>query len=163
MWKHYFGKKARIIGVDINPSCKDLVEDQIEIYIGDQGSKSFLTKLIKKVGQLDIVIDDGGHFMGQQITTFQEMFPAIKKNGFFVTEDLHTSYWKNFGGGFKKRDTFIEYSKKLIDQIHAWHSKDFRLRINHITRSLKSIHIYDSIVVFEKDDVKMSHSEIRPK
>ena len=40
MWKHYFGKKAKIYGVDIDQKCKDLTEDQIEIYIGDQGNKS---------------------------------------------------------------------------------------------------------------------------
>ncbi len=159
MWKHYFGKKAKVIGVDINSRCKDLVEDQIEIYIGDQGSRSFLKKLIKKTGALDIVIDDGGHFMKQQIITFQEMFQAIKKRGIFVTEDLHTSYWKDFGGGYKKASTFIEYSKNLIDQIQAWHSKDPRLKINDITRTLKSIHAYDSMVVFEKDEVKLSRSE----
>lgn len=83
MWKHYFGKKAMVIGVDIDSRCKDLIEDQIEVYIGDQGSRYFLRKLIKKIGALDIVIDDGGHFMKQQITTFQEMFPAINKRGIF--------------------------------------------------------------------------------
>ena len=159
MWKHYFGRKARVIGVDINPYCKSLKEDQIEIYIGDQGNSNFLEHLIKKIGTPDIVIDDGGHFMNQQIVTFQKMFPAIKKGGIFVTEDLHTSYWKDFGGGYKRRGTFIEFVKDLIDQMHAWHSRSWRLRINGITRTLKSIHIYDSIVVFEKDDVIASHSK----
>ena len=159
MWKNYFGKKARVIGVDINSRCQDMAENQIEIHIGDQGNKHFLRKLIKKIGPLDIVIDDGGHFMRQQIITFQEMFPAIKKKGVFVTEDLHTSYWKDFGGGYKKSGSFIEYSKDLIDQIQAWHSQDRRLKTNSITHTLKSIHVYDSIIVFEKDEVKLSHSE----
>ena len=159
MWKNYFGKKARVIGVDINSRCQDMAENQIEIHIGDQGNKHFLRKLIKKIGPLDIVIDDGGHFMRQQIITFQEMFPAIKKKGVFVTEDLHTSYWKDFGGGYKRTGTFMEYTKDLIDQIQAWHSQDRRFKINNITHTLKSIHIYDSIIVFEKDEVKLSHSE----
>lgn len=159
MWKHYFGKKARIIGVDIDYRCKDLIEKQIEIYIGDQQSRYFLRKLLKKLGPLDVVIDDGGHFMKQQIITFQEIFPAIKKGGTFITEDLHSSYWKQFKGGYRGHGTFIEYVKDLMDQMHAWHSQDPNLIINNITRTLKSIHIYNSIIVFEKDDVKLSHSE----
>lgn len=159
MWKHYFGKKAKIIGVDIDSRCKDIIENQIEIHIGDQGNRSFLKNLIKNTGEIDIVIDDGGHFMKQQIITFQEMFPAIKKRGIYVTEDLHTSYWKDFGGGYKKNGTFIEFTKDLIDQIQAWHSRDARLKINGITRTLKSIHVYDSMVIFEKDEVRLSRSE----
>ncbi len=159
MWKHYFGKKARVIGVDIDSRCRDLTEDQIEIYIGDQANRHFLKKLIGETGALDIVIDDGGHFMKQQIITFQEIYPAIKKRGLFVTKDLHTSYWKEFGGGYKKGGTFIEYAKDLIDQMQAWHSQDKNLKINDITHTLKSIHIYNSLIIFEKAEVKPSHSE----
>lgn len=36
MWKNYFGKKARVIGVDIDARCKNLIEDQIEIHIVEE-------------------------------------------------------------------------------------------------------------------------------
>ena len=36
MWKHYFGPRAKIYGVDINPHCKQLEEEQVEIFIGDK-------------------------------------------------------------------------------------------------------------------------------
>jgi cephalosporin hydroxylase len=45
MWKHYFGRRARIIGIDINPECKKLEEKQVEIYIGDQEDRTFLREL----------------------------------------------------------------------------------------------------------------------
>ena len=121
MWKEYFGKNARIIGVDIDPRCKDFKEDQIEIYIGSQEDRKFLRKLRNEVGPIDVMIDDGGHTMKQQITTFEEMFPAVVDSGVYLTEDLHTSYWRRFGGGYKKAGTFIEYTKNLIDQLHHWH------------------------------------------
>lgn len=35
MWKHSFGPRARVVGVDINPLCQTLEEAQIEIVIGD--------------------------------------------------------------------------------------------------------------------------------
>jgi 23S rRNA U2552 (ribose-2'-O)-methylase RlmE/FtsJ len=42
MWKKYFGPKCKIYGIDINPHCKQLEEDQVEIFIGDQQDRAFL-------------------------------------------------------------------------------------------------------------------------
>ncbi len=42
MWKEYFGSKAKIYGIDINPLCKDLEEDNIKIFIGSQSDSKFL-------------------------------------------------------------------------------------------------------------------------
>ncbi len=154
MWKHYFGKKARIIGVDINKECKKLEEKQIEIYIGDQEDPVFLKKLRKIAGPIDILIEDGGHTMGQQITTFEEMFPAIIDGGIYLVEDLHTSYWKEYGGAYKKNGSFIEYAKRLVDHMNAYHSRDKNKHpVTNYTRSIKAMHIYDSIIVFDKDSV----------
>ena len=151
MWKNYFGKKARIIGVDINPECKQFEEDRIEIYIGDQEDRTFLKKLIKKIGPVDVVIEDGGHTMGQQIATFEEVYPHMKSDGVFLIEDLHTSYWHEYGGAYRKQGTFIEYAKDLIDQLNAWHSRDKEsFKVDDFTRQTDSIHAYDSIIVFEK-------------
>jgi 23S rRNA U2552 (ribose-2'-O)-methylase RlmE/FtsJ len=36
MWKNYFGPKAKIYGIDVNPKCKDLEEENIKIFIGSQ-------------------------------------------------------------------------------------------------------------------------------
>jgi hypothetical protein len=33
MWKHYFGSRCRVFGVDINPACKLVEEDGIEVFI----------------------------------------------------------------------------------------------------------------------------------
>jgi cephalosporin hydroxylase len=83
MWKHYFGPEARIIGVDINPKCAALAEPQIQIRIGDQEDRSFLRSLADEVGGIDVLIEDGGHTMGQQIATFEEMWPNIVEVEFF--------------------------------------------------------------------------------
>ena len=44
MWKDYFGEKARIFGIYINPECKQFEEDQIEVFIGSQADREFLRK-----------------------------------------------------------------------------------------------------------------------
>src|SRR4051812_4557707 len=88
MWKDYFGPKARIVGVDINPKCAELAESQIEIYIGDQDDREFLRELRDKVGDIHVLIEDGGHTMTQQISTFEELWPNIVDGGVFLMEDL---------------------------------------------------------------------------
>jgi len=150
MWKEYFGPNCKIFGVDINPHCKTLEEDQIEIYIGDQGDRKFLRLLAKNIPRIDILIDDGGHFMRQQINTFEELFTHIDKDGVYLCEDLLTSYLTEYGGGYRKRKSFIEYSKHFIDYINAWHSKTKGLSITGFTKSVHSLHYYDNVLVIEK-------------
>jgi Methyltransferase domain len=150
MWKKYFGPNAKIYGVDIDPHCKQLEEDQIQIFIGDQANREFISELKQKVGHIDIVIDDGGHTMIQQVTTFKELFPIVRETGIYLVEDLHTSYWEEFGGGYKVNGSFVEYAKGFIDSINAWHSRDPELVPDNITKSVTGIHFYDSVLVIEK-------------
>lgn len=151
MWKHYFGPMAKIYGVDINPNCQSLEEDQVKIFIGDQGDKNFLASLAEDIPRIDILLDDGGHTMEQQINTFEVLFPRVANDGIYLCEDIHTSYWRKYGGGYKRKGSFIEYSKNLIDALHAWHSKQpRRLKVSEFTKTVKSLHYYDSILVIEK-------------
>jgi cephalosporin hydroxylase len=48
MWKDYFGPKAKIYGIDINPKCKDLEEENIKIFIGSQSDRKFLREVKEK-------------------------------------------------------------------------------------------------------------------
>ena len=150
MWKDYFGSKAKIYGIDINPECKKFEEQNINIFIGSQSDRSFLKEIKRQIPPVDILIDDGGHTMEQQITSFEELFEHMTSNGVYLCEDLHTSYWEEFGGGYKKPGTFIEYSKIFIDYINAFHSKDDSLKVNSFTESAHSLHYYDSLLVIEK-------------
>ena len=148
MWREYFGLGARIIGVDKDPRCADVADKQIEIFIGDQEDKTFLGGLAETVPKNDILIDDGGHTMKQQINPFEILFPKVAENGVYLVEDLHTSYWPKWGGGLKKEDSFIEYSKNFIDYINAWHIDE--MAVSDFTTSANSLHFYDSVLVIEK-------------
>jgi len=160
MWKHYFGPRSRVFGVDINPACKQVEEEQVEVFIGDQEDRDFLKSLASRIPRIDILIDDGGHTMRQQIATYEELFPHIDANGVYLCEDLHTSYWPDFGGGVGKRGTFIEYSKSFIDYLHGWHSaQPRRLGVSEFTRSVHSLHYYDSILVIEKRRIEPPRRE----
>jgi len=151
MWKWYFHRKSQIVGVDIKERCKQLEEDRIHIRIGDQGLKETHDKIHEEFGPFDIIIDDGGHHMHEQIVTFECMFPRLKDGGLYIVEDLHTSYSDKHGGGLDKPDTFVEYSKKWIDELHGWHKRfNENLAPSYITENLAGLHYYDSIVVLEK-------------
>lgn len=150
MWRKYFGDKARIFAVDINPDCKKLEEPNTKIFIGSQEDRAFLEDLAREVPTPDIIIDDGGHTVRQQITTFQVLYPHVKSDGVYICEDTHTSYWYEYGGRRGKKSTFVEYSKRLIDRLYAWHYKSRKVRVDDFTTGTNAIHFYDSMVVFEK-------------
>ncbi|MDD4526843.1 MAG: class I SAM-dependent methyltransferase [Candidatus Margulisbacteria bacterium] len=150
MWKYYFGEKVTIYGVDINPECKKYEDENIHIIIGSQSDQKFLNKLKELVPKIDILIDDGGHTMRQQIKTFKILFDHISEEGVYLCEDLHTSYWLSYGGGHKRTGTFIEFSKNFIDKINARYSQQRSLKVDAFTRSVKSLHYYDSVLVIEK-------------
>jgi hypothetical protein len=154
MWKDYFGPRAHITGVDIMPKCARFAEDRIDIVIGDQEDRTFLRGLARKLGSVDVLIEDGGHTAAQQINTFEEFWPYITEGGVFLMEDLHTSYWERYSGGYKRPGTFIEYAKDLIDQQHAWHSKEEdKFDVDEYSRTIRGMHVYDSIIVFDKAQV----------
>lgn len=150
MWKDYFGDKVKIYGIDVDSRCKEFEEENIEIFIGSQSSRKFLRKVKQAIPKVDILIDDGGHTMMQQKVTFEEMFSHVKDNGVYLCEDIHTSYWSAYGGGYKRLGTFIQYSKSFIDKLNAYHSREFYYKADSFTKSVNSLHYYDSVLVIEK-------------
>ncbi len=150
MWRDYFGPRCTLYGADINPQCKAFERDGTRIFIGDQEDRGFLRSLAQSIPRIDILIDDGGHTMGQQIATFEELFGKISDHGVYLCEDMHTSYWRRWGGGYRHPGSFVEYGKRLIDRLNAWHSQSAVLKVDDFTRSVHSMHWYDSMLVIEK-------------
>lgn len=151
MWREYFGRGARIVGIDLDPRCRQFEEDSVSVMIGDQADRGFLAEVRTRYPHVDIVIDDGGHQMAQQITSFEELYPHIQPHGVYLCEDLHTSYYPPYGGGYRRDGTFIQYATRLVDQLHAWYSTEpDRFRVDEITRSTHGLHFYDSVLVVEK-------------
>lgn len=155
LWKKYFGEKIHIYAIDINPECKKFEEENVTIYIGSQNDAVFLQNLAGTLPEMDIIIDDGGHTMSQQLLTFEHLFLKVKEGGVYIVEDTHTSYWTEFHGGLKNPGSFIEKSKNLIDSLYESHIHDTddknKVIVNDITSHITGISFYDSVVVFEKE------------
>jgi hypothetical protein len=63
LWRKYFGDDAIIFGININPDCEKLNGLAGQVRIGSQIDRPFLESVIKEMGGVDIVLDDGSHHM----------------------------------------------------------------------------------------------------
>ena len=153
MWRNYFGKEARIIGIELNPEAKKFEEEGFEIFIGNQSDENFWKDFFKEVGEVDIILDDGGHTNFQQIVTCSSAIPFIKDNGVMVVEDVFHSYGLSYGAkGFfnPSKYSFINFCKKTIDDINFRfpEGKKFKFSLN---KFIYSIEFFESIVAFYID------------
>jgi cephalosporin hydroxylase len=144
-WKKYFGKNAKIIGIDLNPDAKKFEKYGFKIFIGDQADPKFWKNFFKKENSIDIVLDDGGHTNKQQIITTNSCIPNINDGGMLVIEDTHTSYQKGFNNPSKY--SFINYSKKIIDDINYRFPKLGSFK-NSLNNKIYSVEFFESIVCF---------------
>jgi hypothetical protein len=151
VWKEYFSKKSRIIGIDLNPQCKKFQKDNIEIYIGSQSDQDFWKYFFDKVGPVDIIIDDGGHTNIQQIMTAINCIPNINNNGMLIVEDVHASYMKEFNNPSKY--SFINFAKKKVDDINSFFPGLKKMKFS-LNKYIYSIEFFESIVVFKIDKTK---------
>ncbi|MBS1564706.1 MAG: hypothetical protein JST39_09970, partial [Bacteroidetes bacterium] len=78
------------------------------------------------------------------------LYSHVKDGGIYLCEDTCTSYWYEYGGGLKRKGSFVEYSKNLIDRLYAWHFKSNKIQVDEFTENTNSIHFYDSMVFFER-------------
>ena len=149
MWRKYFGALAKRVSIDIRPECKAFEDEQISIRIGNQADPIFLQSLIDEFGKPDIVLDDGSHQMEHVNPTFDYLYPRVCRSGVYVVEDMHTSYYEEYGGGLGRPGTFIERCKTMIDDLN---SDYFRPPVepSFFNKTTTSMHFYDSVVVFER-------------
>lgn len=150
MWKDYFGEKCKVYGVDIEPSCRAHAVLGVEIFIGDQADRSFWKEFRSNVPRVDIVIDVGGNFPGQQIATLEELSPHITPGGVFTCEDVHFS-----------KNPFAAYMHSLMHDLHSFEeSMDSERRLacrsSELQSWCKSISAFPYVYVMEKRTEQMA-------
>lgn len=152
IWRRYFGPKARIFGLDVNPDCKRFESPGTRIVIGSQGNTDLLKRVAEETGPIDILIDDGSHTYEHQLSTFRTLFEHVSENGVYGCEDLWTSYSKEeYGGGLRQPGTFVEFLKELIDETNAWFWREgVETETSGFANAVHGIHFYPALVVIEK-------------
>lgn len=149
MWKRYFGPLAKIVTLDLSPECKGLGDNQVSVRIGDQSDPSFLHAVLEEFGSPDIVLDDGSHRAADIRISFETLYPKMSREAVYLVEDVHTSYWPEYGGGYLVPESFMEYAKRLADGLNARFSRG-AITTNPAFETMRGVHFYDSVIVFEK-------------
>jgi methyltransferase family protein len=135
MWRDYF-RNAVIWAVDSNPACRDHTGERIEIMIGDQRDPDVLARCAP--GETFIlIVDDGSHQSDAQQTSLLSLWERVAPGGYYICEDIHTSYMPRYGGGWRAPGTTVEFLKQLVDD-----TEQTRHRRPVTLPDLESIHFY---------------------
>jgi len=161
MWRQYLGPQAIIFGIDVDPECGVYDGRHAQVRIGSQSNHDFLASVVEEMGGIDVVLDDGSHNMKDVVATLRFLFPKLNSSGIYLIEDLHTAYWKKYGGGYASPNNFFNFVRDLADDMHHWyHGRPMLER--SIGESCTALHLHDSIVVLEKNTVHPPvHSQVR--
>ena len=155
MWRTYF-PKSKIYGIDIYEK-KAHEEKRIKTFQGNQIDAKFLKQVVNKIGELDIIIDDGSHINEHVITSFKILFPMLNKNGVYIIEDVQTSYWKKFGGNkenLNSNETIMGFFKNLCDGLNYMEFSDSDYHPNYFEKHIISIHFYHNLIFIYKGENK---------
>lgn len=162
MWDKYFPNASlHFIDIDKNSFAKygNRLSKRCSFFVADQENEKQLNDFIKKERrEFDIIIDDGGHHMNQQIVSFLTLFPHLKKGGIYVIEDLHTSYDPNYKGGKKEggQGTTVGFLQNLINDVNkigalTWcadilkYDENKKEKLTYFQKHIESIHFYNSL------------------
>lgn len=155
----YLGPQARLVGADIDPVAADVARRRHTVELGDQTDLEFLRAVHDKHGPFDVVIDDGGHTMQQQLVSAEFLLPLVAEGGVYVVEDTHTSYWPAYGGAPGQAGTFLEWVKTLVDVVNAHHWSS-EADLGPVATRLRGFHVYDSVVVLDVGQVHPPFAEL---
>jgi hypothetical protein len=148
MWKAWF-PRARVCGLDLYDKSA-LQEDRIRIFQGSQDDPAVIERLVAETGPLDVVIDDGSHYVPHVLRTFELLFPHLREGGVYAAEDLQTSYWPKFGGSLDPdgRDTSMAAFKRLADGLN--HAERIGYQPTPLDRNVRAVHFYHNLVFVER-------------
>ena len=155
MWRDFFGEKARIIGIEINEGAKVWESHGFEIFIGSQSDPDFWEKFYEQVGEVNVVLDDGGHTYRQQIITVECALPHMVEDGIIIVEDTYTSYQSEYG--YPSKYSFVKYAANLADQVNVRTPKLKAQKTE--SNKVAAVSFFESIVAIETTGGVASRAE----
>jgi O-methyltransferase len=94
MWRDYF-INAHIYGCDILENVL-FNEERITTILLDQSNEASLNNLKNKLGNMDIIIDDGSHIESHMFLTFKILWDIVNPGGVYIIEDINKNSLKLF-------------------------------------------------------------------
>lgn len=87
MWRDFF-PNAQIYGVDIDETAM-FEADRIKTLLYDTTEKQNIDSIISQTGSdIDVFIDDGNHFLANQLLLCRNVMPYLPKDVFYSIEDV---------------------------------------------------------------------------
>ena len=146
MWRKYFGERCRILGVDLQEACKAYENEYTRIFVGDQADPAFWSAFARGVPHVDVLIDDGGHRVEQQIATLEAMLPRIRPGGVYLCEDIHGIH-----------NGFAAYLQGFVKHLNAiQHGAPGAVIPSDLQRWIGSVHLYPYVAVVERSDAPVA-------
>lgn len=163
LWRKFFGDKATIFGIDINPDCAAFDGEYASVRIGSQDDPDFLRKVVEEMGGVDVVLDDGSHLPNHQRASFDILFPLLSEGGLYMIEDMCTAYWPPYDGGPKVPGTAVEFLKDKVDEMQKHY---FTPGVNtpEAMTDIESIQFFDSLAAVRKrKQLPRFHMKVPPE
>lgn len=129
-----------------------------KIFAGDQSDTTFLHDFIAQSGGgFDVIVDDGGHTMQQQIISLNTLFDIVVPGGIYFCEDLATSYSPSYGATEGKKTMMMMISELLHDlNRNLGGAPPMK---NEVSKEMRSIECGEEICAFFKKELE--HDEMR--
>lgn len=161
-WREYF-PNAIIHGVDIMPSCKQYESPSENIFVhildcSDEESLANFSKLFENY--FDVILDDGSHINTITLKSFKHLYPCLKKESYYIIEDLgccyigsdlpeHLKYWPG-----TERILNKEYSNNIQDMFSFYSNMHAAIDWPKLQKDyhIEYMHHYTYIVIFRKNE-----------
>lgn len=118
MWADWFyNKESRIYGVEIENRPLPEFDDRTQVFINNASLPNAVFDITNATGPVDILVDDGSHYVHEQKDALRLWWPHIKPGGIYICEDVFTSYaypWWN-----TEETRFTHSLNEYIDKIHG--------------------------------------------
>jgi hypothetical protein len=162
MWRDYL-PNAHICAIDIHDKA-GLEEDRITIRRGRQEDCTFLSQFAEEFGPFDLIIDDGSHINGHIVRSFRCLFPHLSVNGYYVVEDVQTSYWPVYGGSrrLRSRRSAMAQFKKLADHVNFSEFELPRYAPSEFDRTIEEVRFRHGMVIVKKGSNDVASAELPP-
>lgn len=150
MWREYLGPSSELYGVDIDPYCTRF--EEATVFIGDQADRAFWERFRAETPSLDIIVDDGGHTVEQQLVTLEELLPRLRPGGVYICEDIHGDDNAFLGYVYGLSRGLFGYDLTLDE---ANPERVLSSPATPFQSAIHSVHVYPYVVVIERRDVSL--------
>ena len=169
MWHDYF-ENAKIYGIDI-PVYKNTElnfkfhHERINAYKCSCEDIAKFKELFSDI-KFDIICDDGSHTIKHQLQSFANYFEYVKPGGYYIIEDIHTSFNPAF---LKQENQHVEDLRSSIDVTEKVTTYDVLYKAQQTNKIMQHKYLNDeqrdyiqtnleSVTIYQKDETDPSDS-----